>query len=185
MWARMFFVLAVLLTQGCGTGPMVRVVERESSAPAPALNVGVWTDAASGIRHYRGPIAAGAVANGAAYLIGSEILGSVGSEQVHLMVTVHLKDWLFLNSASDAYGEKLQTTLLDRTIERCVRGRDTSLCTLTETVSIKVPRSYLQRNTKGIRLLLAGQYGGYVVNLPGAYVRGFLAAIPEAVTLGR
>lgn len=44
----------------------------------------------------------------------------------------------------------------------------------TEEVSITVPLDYLKNNQHGASFKLIGQYGSSVVDIPGAYIQGFL-----------
>ena len=83
----------------------------------------------------------------------------------------------FYNSAYDINGNSLLITHEDIKIFGCSSRYS---CSYWEDVSIPMSLEYLrQHEIKGIKLQLRGKGGTTIVELPGIYIRGFLAALPE------
>lgn len=85
-------------------------------------------------------------------------------------------DWRFYRTAYDSDGNNLDTTLIDRDIGSCGQYR----CSHYEHVGLNVTREYLEKHTaSGIRFKLSGKAGEEIFSIPGAYIKGFLDAVPQ------
>ena len=82
-------------------------------------------------------------------------------------------DWRYYDSAHDANGNRLVTTLIDREVLTCHRG-----CTLWEHLGINVSREYLEKQQhQGIRFKISGKAGEEIFFIPPAYIKAFLAVV--------
>lgn len=83
----------------------------------------------------------------------------------------------FYNSAYDINGNSLRLKNEDMKIFGC---RSLYSCSYWEDVRIPISLEYLREHeAKGIKLQLRGSGGSTIVELPGIYIRGFLAALPN------
>ncbi len=84
--------------------------------------------------------------------------------------------WRFYHAAYDSDGNPLDTTLIARKVGYCsMHG-----CSKSEHVGVNVTRDYLDTHaTSGVQFTLSGKAGNAVFFIPGGYIKGFLAAVPQ------
>ena len=90
--------------------------------------------------------------------------------QLHVEVTLY--DWAYINSAY-SYGESFHLNKIDSEVF-CL----TAACYVTEEVGVILPPQKLEEMSKKttMDIKLAGSASSIVVEIPGTYIRGFIAA---------
>ena len=92
-----------------------------------------------------------------------------------LVVELSTWGWAFFDTAYDSEGRRLDVTVLDRSVFSCSSG----ICLNNETVALNFPMGYLQAHaSSGLRLQISGKRGEQVVEVPPAYLTGFMSAVP-------
>lgn len=83
----------------------------------------------------------------------------------------------FYESAYDQDGNRLAISRLDIKIYGCSRLYH---CTYSEYLRMDLSLDYLRRHeNKGMKFQIRGEKGSAVIEVPGLYIKGFLAALPE------
>lgn len=82
-------------------------------------------------------------------------------------------DWRFYNSAYDANGNRLNTTLISRDV-----GCRGSSCQYVEQLGLEITREYLEKNKEtGIRFKISGKFGENIFFIPSGYIKAFLSVV--------
>lgn len=150
-----------------------------SSSADVSSNVTVERDDFKKLIQFSGPTIKLGFGDGIAQLRGYESTRKEVQQLVEptaqLVVKMFPFSWVFYDTAYDADGRRLEVTVLNRSVGSCSKY----LCSHDETVSVKLPRGYLSEHKNGIRIQVSGKGGSYEVAVPGAYVQGFLTAMPS------
>lgn len=148
-----------------------------SSPAAVTSGVVVKRDDFKKLIEYRAPFMQLGFGDGSVYLRGFESTNKDVHKLVapvtQLSVTLYPRSWMFLDSAYDADGRRLEVKVLNRSVDSCSKYT----CLHNEAVAITLPTGYLSTHKDGLRIQVSGKGGSYEVAVPGAYVQGFLTAM--------
>lgn len=151
-----------------------------SSPTAVSSGVVAKRDDFKKLIEYRAPFMPLGFGDGSVYLRGFESTNKDVHKLVapvtQLTVTMYPRSWMFLDSAYDADGRRLDVKVLNRSVDSCSKYT----CLHNEAVAITLPTGYLSAHQNGLRIQVSGKGGNYEVAVPGAYVQGFLTAMPSA-----
>ncbi len=80
-------------------------------------------------------------------------------------------NWTFPRQVIDSNGQKFATTQIDSQIPMCYSG----ICTTWEYIGINLSMNYLRQHAQtGFSMKTYGIRGNIVINIPAAYIQGFL-----------
>ena len=80
-------------------------------------------------------------------------------------------NWTFPRQVIDSNGQKFATTQIDSQIPMCYSG----ICTTWEYIGINLNMNYLRQHAQtGFSMKTYGIRGNIVINIPAAYIQGFL-----------
>lgn len=167
-----FLVLTVVALAGCASVDI-------HDAVAVSKNVIVNRDDFKKVAQYRAPtinLGSGDAAYLRAFEPTSDTLKAHISPTVQLVVGLKAFHWVFYDKAYDSDGQSLSTVVLDRAVNMCSQY----ICNHTEIIAVTLPQGYLSAHASGLRIQVSGKGGNYVVQVPAAYIEGFLAAMPSA-----
>lgn len=148
------------------------------SAPTPpAMQVNVIRDDFQKTSRYEGPNCA-TKSHSLLFLRAVHVDGEASGAMSYVIYVsdgYSGREWILYDNAYDDQGHKLPLHLINRTVDYC----DAYSCMYAEDFAIKIPKEYLlQHEGGGMRLQLSSSRGSTVYELPGGYIKAFLAQVP-------
>jgi hypothetical protein len=163
-------VATVLMLSACvAPGPKININDSQSVASS----VTVQRDDFKKLIRYTGPNAA--KDDGDVLYLRAWKTEKTGEILYQIYIADYYSgEWRFYNSAYDSNGERLETTLISRDVDRCSKYG----CSYTEHLGLNITKEYLEKNKgSGINFKLSGKAGEAIFFIPGTYVQAFLSVV--------